>query len=68
MYFPEDRELINIISDFLEDDMDNVLYWLNEDSNLVSEENWKSCKSILDSIDTFKTCLKETLKRTLKGE
>ena len=68
MYFPEDRELINIISDFLEDDMDNVLYWLDEESNLVSEENCKPCKSILDSIDKFRACLKETLKKTLKGE
>lgn len=68
MYFPEDAELINIINDKLEDEMDDVEYWLGDCTNFAVESDWRPCKSLLDSIDKFRACLKETLKNTLKGE
>lgn len=68
MYFPEDNELISMINDKLEDEMDNVVYWIEDNSNFAIESDWRPCKSLLDSIDKFRACLKETLKNTLKGE
>ena len=68
MYFPEDAELIAIIHNKVEDEMVDVEYWLEDESKFVKEVDWKPCKSLLDSIDKFRACLKETLKNTLKGE
>ena len=57
-----------MINDKLEDEMDNVVYWIEDNSNFAMESDWRPCKSLLDSIDKFRACLKETLKKTLKGE
>ena len=68
MYFPEDAELISMINSKLDDEMDDVEYWLEDCTNFAVESDWRPCKSLLDSIDKFRACLKETLKNTLKGE
>lgn len=68
MYFPEDDELISMINSKLDDEMDDVEYWLEDCTNFAVQSDWKPCKSLLDSIDKFRACLKETLKNTLKGE